>query len=161
LLRSLAEGSESWAIAWPSVYEFFSVVTNSRIWKQAASSPDQAWAQLAAWFAAPGLSVLSETGGFAAVLAGLARRALGRGPEGDLAGAGRAGSAGRPRRAAGGRGRRLVERRRGDARAVGAEHGKPDLVGVAAQDDGHPGAIPFQIRAVRSRDAVTTRVPSG
>jgi len=80
LLRALAAGSERWAIAWPSVYEFFSVVTNPKIWKQTASSPDQAWAQLAAWFAAPGLSVLSETEGFASVLSGFARRARVRGP---------------------------------------------------------------------------------
>jgi toxin-antitoxin system PIN domain toxin len=80
LLRSLAAGSEPWAIAWPSVYEFFSVVTNPKIWKQAASSPDQAWAQLAALFEAPGLRVLSEPEGFASVLAGFARRARVRGP---------------------------------------------------------------------------------
>jgi len=80
LLRSLAAGSESWAIAWPSVYEFFSVVTNPKIWKQAASSPDQAWAQLAALFEAPGVRVLSEPEGFASVLAGFARRARVRGP---------------------------------------------------------------------------------
>lgn len=80
LLRSLAAGSESWAIAWPSVYEFHSVVTNPKIWKQAASSPDQAWAQLAAWFAAPTLRVLSEPEGFASVLSGFARRSRVRGP---------------------------------------------------------------------------------
>jgi toxin-antitoxin system PIN domain toxin len=80
LLRSLAAGSESWAITWPSVYEFFSVVTNPKIWKQAASSPDEAWAQLAGWFAAPGLSLLSETEGFASVLSGFSRRARVRGP---------------------------------------------------------------------------------
>lgn len=32
LLRGLAEGAQSWAIPWPCVYEFFSVVTNPRIW---------------------------------------------------------------------------------------------------------------------------------
>lgn len=80
LLRSLAAGPEPWAIAWPSVYEFFSVVTNPKIWKQAASSPDQAWAQLAAWFAAPAVRLLSEPDGFATVLAGFARRLRVRGP---------------------------------------------------------------------------------
>lgn len=80
LLRSLAAGSEPWAIAWPSVYEFFSVVTNPKIWKEAASSPEQAWAQLAALFAAPGVRLLSEPDGFASVLAGFARRARVRGP---------------------------------------------------------------------------------
>jgi toxin-antitoxin system PIN domain toxin len=80
LVRSLAEGAETWGIAWPSVYEFFSVVTNPRIWKDAASSPDQAWTQLAEWFAAPGLRLLSEPEGFATVLAGLVRRPRVRGP---------------------------------------------------------------------------------
>jgi uncharacterized protein len=31
LLRSHAEGSAAWAIPWPCVYEFFSVVTNPRM----------------------------------------------------------------------------------------------------------------------------------
>jgi toxin-antitoxin system PIN domain toxin len=80
LVRSLAEGPTPWAIAWPSVYEFFSVVTNPRIWKHAASSPDQAWAQLTAWFDAPGLNLLSEPDGFEDVLATFARRPRVRGP---------------------------------------------------------------------------------
>jgi toxin-antitoxin system PIN domain toxin len=80
LVRSLAEGSEPWAIAWPSTYEFFSVVTNPKIWKQAASSPEEAWKQLEVLFAAPSLRVLSEPEGFASVLAGFARRARVRGP---------------------------------------------------------------------------------
>lgn len=55
LLRDLAEGTAPWAIPWPCVYEFFSVVTNPRIWRDRASTPHQAWLQLAAWFGAPGL----------------------------------------------------------------------------------------------------------
>jgi predicted nucleic acid-binding protein len=35
-LASLAAGSNLWAIPWPCIYEFFSVVTNRRIWNQAA-----------------------------------------------------------------------------------------------------------------------------
>ncbi|HEX2690365.1 MAG TPA: TA system VapC family ribonuclease toxin [Kofleriaceae bacterium] len=80
LLRSLVAGPEPWAIAWPSIYEFFSVVTNPKIWKQAASSPDEAWAQLAALFAAPGVHLLSEPDNFEAVLEGFAKRARVRGP---------------------------------------------------------------------------------
>ncbi len=37
-VRKLAEGDEPWGIPWPCVYEFFSVVTNPRIWKVNASS---------------------------------------------------------------------------------------------------------------------------
>ncbi len=60
LLKSLAEGSQPWAIPWPCVYEFFAVVTNLRLWKGAASSPGQAVAQLKAWFASPSLRLLGE-----------------------------------------------------------------------------------------------------
>jgi uncharacterized protein len=80
LLRDLAEGNEPWAIPWPCVYEFFSVVTNPRIWKDGASTPDQAWLQLEAWFGAPALRLLGETDGFVELLAGFARRARVRGP---------------------------------------------------------------------------------
>ncbi|HET7292317.1 MAG TPA: TA system VapC family ribonuclease toxin [Vicinamibacteria bacterium] len=69
LLRQLAEGSQPWAIPWPCVYEFFSVVTNPRIWKEAASSPGQAWSQLDAWLGSPTLRLLGETQGFDALLA--------------------------------------------------------------------------------------------
>jgi uncharacterized protein len=57
LLRELAEGREAWAIPWPCVYEFFSVVTTPRIWKEAASTPEQAWLQLEAWFDARGAAI--------------------------------------------------------------------------------------------------------
>jgi hypothetical protein len=80
LLRELAEGSHPWAIPWPCVYEFFSVVTNPRIWKDAASTPDDAWAQLEAWLGSPTVRLLGETDGFASVLAAYARRARVRGP---------------------------------------------------------------------------------
>lgn len=36
LMRALAEGPNLWAIPWPCFYEFFSVVTNPRIWKDLA-----------------------------------------------------------------------------------------------------------------------------
>lgn len=80
LVRELAEGAEPWAIPWPCVFEFFSVVTNARIWKDAASSPQQAWAQLAAWFAAPTIRLLAETDEFLDILAELAQRPRVRGP---------------------------------------------------------------------------------
>ena len=80
LVTELAEGTEPWAIAWPCVYEFFSVVTNPRIWKDAASTPEQAWEQLAAWFAAPALRLLAEPEGFPAILAGVVRKPRIRGP---------------------------------------------------------------------------------
>jgi toxin-antitoxin system PIN domain toxin len=80
LVRKLAEGTEPWAIPWPCVYEFFSVVTNPRIWKDAASTPRQAWAQLAAWLGAPSLRLLTENDALYDVLAELAQRPRVRGP---------------------------------------------------------------------------------
>jgi uncharacterized protein len=79
-LQKLASGTEAWAIAWPCIYEFISVVTNPRIWKDKASTPDQAWAQVRAWAEAPGLRLLAETEGFLGVLEDLARRPRVRGP---------------------------------------------------------------------------------
>jgi toxin-antitoxin system PIN domain toxin len=80
LVRELAEGMTPWAIPWPCAYEFFSVVTNARIWKDVASTPKQAWAQLAAWFAAPNVRLLTETEELPGILAGLAQRPRVRGP---------------------------------------------------------------------------------
>ncbi len=45
-LFELAGGNQPWAIPWPCVYEFFSVVTNSRIWKASATTPAEASLQL-------------------------------------------------------------------------------------------------------------------
>ena len=51
IMRGLAGGDRLWAIPWPCVHEFLSVVTNRRIWGEHASSLQQAWRQLAAWAA--------------------------------------------------------------------------------------------------------------
>jgi uncharacterized protein len=80
LLRRLAEGADPWAIPWPCVYEFFSVVTHPRIWKDEASTPEEAWLQLDAWFHSPSLRLLGETEGFTETLAAFARRPRVRGP---------------------------------------------------------------------------------
>jgi hypothetical protein len=80
VVQEMALVSAKWAIPWPCVYEFFSVVTNTRIWKTAASSPDQAWAQLDAWFGAPNLRLIGETESFSDILGKLVRRPRVRGP---------------------------------------------------------------------------------
>jgi uncharacterized protein len=79
LLRSLCEGADAWAIPWPCVYEFYSVVTNPKIWKDAASTPAEAWRQLRAWMDAPSLHLLAEPEGFDSVLAPLLHARV-RGP---------------------------------------------------------------------------------
>lgn len=79
LIRGLAEGSAPWALPWPCVYEFFSVVSNARIWKDATSTPAQAWNQIEAWLAAPTIRLLGETDDFAPILARFLRRPRVRG----------------------------------------------------------------------------------
>lgn len=80
VLDDLATSGGPWAIPWPCIYEFFSVVTNPRIWKDAASTPDEAWDQLEAWFSAPTLRMLGEPQEFPPVLEAFLRRARVRGP---------------------------------------------------------------------------------
>lgn len=79
-LAHLAAAAEPWAIPWPCLYEFFSVVTNPRIWREAASTPAQAWAQIEAWLGSPSLRLLAETDGFAGTLEQLVTRPRVRGP---------------------------------------------------------------------------------
>jgi toxin-antitoxin system PIN domain toxin len=60
LLRTLAEGYPEWAIAWPSVHEFFAIVTHPRIYRPATPVP-RALAQIEAWLGSPSLVLLGET----------------------------------------------------------------------------------------------------
>ena len=80
LIRSLAEGELRWAIPWPCIYEFFSVVTNPRIWKDNASSPAEAGRQIQAWLRSPTLMLLNENETFGAVLLPLIQHPRVRGP---------------------------------------------------------------------------------
>ena len=80
LVRDLAEGERRWAIPWPCVCEFLSVVTNTRIWKNAASAPKEAAAQIDAWVSSPSLELIGETGDFWGILGELVRRPRVRGP---------------------------------------------------------------------------------
>ena len=74
VLQALAEGESTWAIPWPCCYEFLSVVTNRRIWKDYATTSQQAWRQLAAWTASPSLRLIGETEDFLETLGGFAQR---------------------------------------------------------------------------------------
>jgi hypothetical protein len=73
VMKRLAGSSERWAIPWPCLFEFFSVVTNPRIWKSTATTPEQAWRQVQAWLASPSMTPLAEPDGFAMVLEPLIR----------------------------------------------------------------------------------------
>ncbi|MYB97454.1 MAG: PIN domain-containing protein [Gemmatimonadetes bacterium] len=80
VLERLAEGDRPWAIPWPCCYEFFSVVTNRRIWRGAQSTPDQAWSQLKVWTDSPSNRLLAETSDFMDILERLLLRPRVRGP---------------------------------------------------------------------------------
>jgi hypothetical protein len=73
VVKRWAEGNERWAIPWPCLYEFYSICTNPRIWKDRASTPEQARRQIEAWLASPSIVLLSEPEGFARVLEPLLR----------------------------------------------------------------------------------------
>ncbi len=68
VVRALVESDAPWAIPWPCCYEFLSTVTNRRIWKEDASTPEEAWRQLSAWTASPSVRLIGETEGFLDIL---------------------------------------------------------------------------------------------
>jgi hypothetical protein len=59
-LSQLAEGRAAWAILWPCLHEFLTIVTHPRIYNP-PSPVDLALAQVEAWLEAPGLVLLAET----------------------------------------------------------------------------------------------------
>lgn len=59
-VRTLAEGKLAWAIPWPCVHEFYSVVTRPNVFNP-PSTAAQAISQLAAWFESPSLRLLGES----------------------------------------------------------------------------------------------------
>ncbi len=67
LLQTLAEGAHAWSIAWPSVHEFFAIVTHPRIYRPATPTP-RALAQVEAWLGSPSLVLLGETSKHWAIL---------------------------------------------------------------------------------------------
>lgn len=80
VVTSLAEGDRPWAIPWPCAFEFLNVVTNRKIWKEAATPMEQAWGQLRAWELSPSCRMIGETGSFMDVLEGLVNRPRITGP---------------------------------------------------------------------------------
>ena len=74
LMVGLAEGDRLWAIPWPCCYEFLSVVTNRRIWKDEATTAERAWRQFEAWTASPSGRMIGETEGFGDTLERFVRR---------------------------------------------------------------------------------------
>jgi hypothetical protein len=62
-IAELAEGSAAWAIPWPCIHEFLSIVTHPRIY--APPTPlEKAIDQVEAWLESPNLVLLSESEGY-------------------------------------------------------------------------------------------------
>ena len=59
-IASLAEGRASWAIPWPSLHEFYAIVTHPRIYGP-PTPEDAALDQIDAWLESPALLLLAET----------------------------------------------------------------------------------------------------
>jgi uncharacterized protein len=74
----LAEGSQSWAIAWSCLHEFIGIVTNPKIYSP-PSQLSEAFRQIEFWMQSPGLQLMSETGGYLSELKDVAQTGLVRG----------------------------------------------------------------------------------
>ena len=62
-IAELAEGPAAWAIPWPCIHEFLSIVTHPRIY--APPTPlEKAIDQVEAWLESPNLVLLSESGDY-------------------------------------------------------------------------------------------------
>jgi len=70
VVTELARGRQDWAITWPSIHEFLSVVTHPRIY-QPATAPPVALEAVTALTASPRLRLLAETPDHMAILTGL------------------------------------------------------------------------------------------
>lgn len=60
VVASLAESRSSWAIPWPCLHEFFSVVTHRRVYSP-PSTTAEAINQIELWLESPSLVLLAET----------------------------------------------------------------------------------------------------
>jgi hypothetical protein len=69
-LETLAEGRGAWAIPWPCIHEFFSIVTHPRIYDP-PTPLSAALEQIDAWLETPTLVLLSESGGYWSELKGM------------------------------------------------------------------------------------------
>jgi uncharacterized protein len=78
-VRQLAESPALWALPWPCLHEFYSVVTHPRIYDP-PSSAEQAIAQVEAWLESPSAVTLSEGDTYWAVLAPMLAQAKVSGP---------------------------------------------------------------------------------
>jgi uncharacterized protein len=80
IVRAAAEGREPWALLWPCLHEFISIVTHARIFRQPTPIVD-ATRQIEAWLAAPAVVVLGELDGYWEVLSKIAKAGKVTGPK--------------------------------------------------------------------------------
>lgn len=78
-VKELAEGPASWALPWPCLHEFFSIVTHERIYSP-ASTAAKALEQVSAWLSSPSVVLLSESPGYWHVLMKLIEKSKISGP---------------------------------------------------------------------------------
>jgi toxin-antitoxin system PIN domain toxin len=69
-LRSLVEGTATWAIPWPCVHEFLAIVTHPKIYRPPTELP-RALEQVTALLSSPSLMMLREAEGYWPVLSRL------------------------------------------------------------------------------------------
>lgn len=79
LIERLRSGRALWAIPWPCVHEFLSIVTHPKIYKRPTPLAT-AFEAINSWRAADNLQLLSESEGYLEKLDELARAAQVRGP---------------------------------------------------------------------------------
>lgn len=79
-VREMAEGLATWAIPWPCLHEFYSIVTHPRIYDP-PSKPEETIEQMEAWLESPSLVLLAESGLYRSKLFELLRSARPRGPK--------------------------------------------------------------------------------
>jgi len=79
VLRELAESPAQWALPWPCVHEFYSIVTHPRIFDP-PSTPEQAVEQISAWLEAPSVVPISEGESYWRVLVSIVTGAKIAGP---------------------------------------------------------------------------------
>lgn len=79
-VTSLAEGSAPWAIPWPCIHEFFSIVTHPRIYSP-PSPAARAIDQIEAWLESPTLVLLGEQKGYFTTLKSLVQKGKVVGPQ--------------------------------------------------------------------------------
>jgi toxin-antitoxin system PIN domain toxin len=79
VLHELAESPAQWALPWPCVHEFYSIVTHPRIFDP-PSTPEQAAEQISAWLESPSVVPISEGESYWRILVGMVTAAKIAGP---------------------------------------------------------------------------------